>query len=81
MLTKLRAWWRRKFPSLWVLAPSEQTLRRVEGLRNLTESRGHAEVIAKALATYDCLWQWRVRHGRVVIRGEGGEPDRELYLK
>jgi hypothetical protein len=59
---------------------SEPARERLENLRATTEADSLTEVVRRALAVYERLWDEQKRTGRVVIRGENGESDRELIL-
>jgi hypothetical protein len=59
---------------------TEPARERLEQLRTTTEADTLTEVVRKALAVYERLWMEQKRAGRVVIRGQHGDPDRELVL-
>jgi hypothetical protein len=52
--------------------------KRLEHLRDRTEADSLAEVIRRALAVYDVLWDEKEKGNRVTIQGDHG--DRELLL-
>jgi hypothetical protein len=59
---------------------TEPARERLEQLRATAEADTLTEVVRRALAVYEKLWSVQKRTGQVVIRGENGEPDRELVL-
>jgi hypothetical protein len=52
--------------------------KRLENLRNRTEADSLAEVIRRALAVYEVLWDEKQKGNRLMILGTNG--DRELVL-
>ncbi len=53
--------------------------KRLEHLRDRTEADSLAEVIRRALAVYDVLWNEKLKGRRVMIQGPDGD-DQELLL-
>jgi hypothetical protein len=60
------------------LEMSERLRSVLENLREQTDAESLADVVRKALAVYDFLWQEKASGGRLVIKGKDGE--RELVL-
>jgi hypothetical protein len=53
---------------------------RLERLRDRTEADSLAEVVRRALAVYDILWEEKEKGNQIVIHGQGDDRDRELIL-
>ena len=58
---------------------SEESRKRLENLRELTDADSFGEVIRRALSVYEYLWQESSSGEQVVLKGPKGE--RELVLK
>jgi hypothetical protein len=52
--------------------------KRLEHLRDRTEADSLAEVIRRALAVYEVLWDQKAKGCRVMV--QGGDGERELLL-
>lgn len=52
---------------------------RLERLRGVTEAETMTEIVRRALAVYEVLWNATAAGGSVVIR-QPGEADREIVL-
>jgi len=59
---------------------SERARERLEQLWKDTEADSLAEVVRKALAVYEFLMGAKRNGGKLVIKGVGEEPDREVVL-
>jgi hypothetical protein len=53
--------------------------KRLQRLREVTDASSISEVVRRALATYECLWDEKTRGGAVVVRTKGG-AEKELLL-
>ena len=60
------------------LVVSTMVRERLENLRDETEAESMTQVIRKALAVYDFLWQEKSRGAKLIVKSEEGE--RELVL-
>ena len=66
-------------PERFNLELSPKARERIQRLKDLTDAHSLSEVVRRALATYDCLWEEKRRGGVVVIRNENGS-EKELLL-
>ena len=60
------------------LEMAEQVRKQLEHLRDQTNADSLAEVIRRALAVYDLLWEERVQGNRIILRS--GKEEKELLL-
>lgn len=52
---------------------------RIQKLREATDAHSLSEVVRRALATYDCLWEEKKRGGVIIVRLQNGQ-EKELLL-
>ena len=60
------------------LVVSKAVRERLKGLQKATDADSMTQVIKKALAVYDFLWQEKSKGARLMVKSEDGE--RELVL-
>ena len=58
---------------------SQAAKARIQRLRETTDAHSLSEVVRRALATYDSLWEEKMRGGVVVVRLQDGK-EKELLL-
>jgi len=66
-------------PDRFNLELSPAAKQRIQRLREVTDAHSLSEVVRRALATYDCLWEEKMRGGVVLIRLPSGH-EKELLL-
>ena len=66
-------------PKRLTLETAQSVRNRLENLRDRTEADSLTEVIRRALAVYDVLWEEKEKGGRLIIKDSTG-GDRELIL-
>ena len=52
----------------------------LEILRDETDAESLSEVIRKALALYDLVWDEKSKGSKMIFRSEDGKNERELHL-
>jgi hypothetical protein len=52
---------------------SEETKQKLESLREVTNADSMSEVVRRALAIYDFLWEEQSRGSKTIIRSENGD--------
>ena len=59
---------------------TEEVRQNLEALRERTNADTYAEVIRRALAVYEFLWERKSGGGKVIVKDEDEDGERELVI-